>query len=290
MKWLLMACVLPLGLGCATNLSSLQTAKTLQPGQIRITGGMGYFVPVGQLANGAVAGVKLGAEAITAKMQNQDYVLTADDKESLGAAAIALTMIPPSSVYEINARVGVFNNFDLGFRYSINSMRGDAKFRLYHSGDAEGWDETRGRSYDVAIGAGVSKYILGTPVSVVGGVKLDNFNRWDLEIPVYFSADWNSHIGVYFVPKVLLSRTTLTQTFPARPCSCGGTTPESTSEASVNMMFYGATLGLRFGGWRVTGLLEATVGNTEAYPVIAGKKRSIGGATIQPNIGLAVSF
>ena len=293
MKWLL-ACLMPLGLGCATNLSSLQTAKTLNPGQIRITGGYGVYLPVGQLLNGAAAGVTVGAEAVQAKMQNHDYVLTVDDKESLGNAAIALAMIPPSSTYEINARVGVFHNFDVGFRYSINSMRGDAKLRLFHSGDAEGWDEPRGRSYDIAIGAGVSKYLIGNPINgQLSGVRIDDFNRWDLEIPVYFNADWNSHIGVYFVPKLLLSRTTMTTTFAARPCGCGDGTiaePETRSAASVNMMFYGATMGLRFGGWRVQGLLEVTVGNTEATPMLFGKKRTLGGATIQPAVGLGVSF
>ena len=89
-----------------------------------------------------------------------------------------------------------------------------------------------------------------------------------------------------------ISRTTLTQTFTPRACSCaeGGMTAPEVSEGVVNMMFYGATMGLRFGGWRVQGLLEMTVGNTEATPVIFGKKRSLGGATIQPNIGLGVSF
>lgn len=291
MKWLL-ACLMPLAVGCATNLSSLQTAKTLNPGQIRLTGGMGYYVPVGQLVNGAAAGIQIGAEAIKEKMTtNKDYVLTVDDKEQLGNASIALAMLPPSSTYELNARVGVFHNFDVGFRYSINALRGDAKFRVYHSGDAEGWDEPRGRSYDIAIGAAVSKYIMNGPINGIG-VRLDNFNRWDLEIPVYFSADWNSHIGVYFVPKLLLSRTTLTQTFSGHSCGCQEMTTSApeTSDALVNMMFYGATLGLRFGGWRVTGLLEMTVGNTEAYGVLLGKKRSMGGATIQPNVGLAVSF
>ena len=55
-------------------------------------------------------------------------------------------------------------------------------------------------------------------------------------------------------------------------------------------MFYGATMGLRFGGWRVQALLELTVGNTEAVASIGTKKKQLGGATIQPAVGLGVSF
>ena len=281
----IIVCLLPCFAGCATNLSSLQTAKTLNPGQVRITGGFGVHIPAGQLVNSAAEGIRLGAKAaMTNATENRPYQLTADDKEAIGTAAIAMAMFPPSSVWEINGRVGLIRNLDFGFRYSINSMRADLKLRVHHSGDAEDWDEKRGRSYDVAIGLGVSKYMLGQPIEgAFGGVRLDEFNRWDLEVPVYFNADWNSHIGVYFVPKFLYSRTTMRQTFLAKPCDCAtGTEPEVTTQAKVDMMFYGATMGLRFGGWRVSGLLEVTVGNTEASPVLFGKKRTLGGATIQP--------
>lgn len=288
----ILVCLLPFFAGCATNLSSLQTAKTLNPGQVRITGGFGVHIPAGQLMNSAAEGIKLGAKTAMANVDNRPYVLTADDKESIGTAAIALAMFPPSSLWEINGRVGIIRNLDVGFRYSINSLRGDVKLRVHHSGDAEGWDEKRGRSYDVAIAVGLSKYMLGNQIEgAFGGVRLDDFNRWDLEVPVYFNADWNSHIGLYFVPKFLYSRTTMRQTFLAQPCECAeGTQPEVVTQAKVDMMFYGATLGIRFGGWRVSGLLEVTVGNTEASPVLFGKKRTLGGATIQPNIGLAVTF
>ncbi len=289
----ILVCLLPFYAGCATNLSSLQTAKTLNPGQIRITGGFGVHIPAGQLAHSAAEGIKLGTKTVVANANERAYVLTADDKETLGTAAIALAMFPPSSLWEINARVGVIRNFDVGFRYSINSMRADAKLRVHHSGDAETWDEPRGRSYDVAIGVGLSKYMLGNQIEgQFGGVRLDDFNRWDLEVPVYFNADWNSHIGVYFVPKFLYSRTTMRQTFLSKPCECseGTSEPETSTPARVDMMFYGATMGLRFGGWRVSGMIELTVGNTEATPVLFGKKRSLGGATIQPNVGLAVTF
>ena len=289
----ILLCLLPIFTGCATNLSSLQTAKTLNPGQVRITGGFGVHIPAGQLVNSAAEGIKLGTKAaMTNANGGQPYVLTADDKEAIGTAAIAMAMFPPSSVWEINGRVGLIRNLDIGFRYSLNSLRADAKLRVHHSGDSEEWDEPRGRSYDVAIGVGVSKYMLpGQIDGAFGGVRLDEFNRWDVEVPVYFNADWNSHIGVYFVPKFLYSRTTMRQTFLAKPCDCSeGTQPETSTQAKVDMMFYGATMGLRFGGWRVSGLLEVTVGNTEASPVLFGKKRTLGGATIQPNIGLAVTF
>ena len=55
-------CLLPLFTGCATNLSSLQTAKTLNPGQIRLTGGFGVHIPAGQVLRSASEGIKLSAK------------------------------------------------------------------------------------------------------------------------------------------------------------------------------------------------------------------------------------
>lgn len=292
MKALVPVVLMVVSAGCATNLSSLQTGKTLNPGQVRITGGYGGYIPVGQIVNNAANGIKLATKMADSNIRTGAYVLTPDDKETAAIGGIAMSMFPPSSIYEINGRVGIFRNFDAGFRFSGNSVRGDIKVRLHHAGDAEGWDEPRGRSYDVAIGLGVSKYMLNNPIEgPYGGFRLDEFNRWDFEVPVYFNADWNSHIGVYFVPKFLYSRTTLRQTLLSRPCECAeGSTGEVSAPGNIDMMFYGATLGLRFGGWRVTGMLELTVGNTESTPMLFGKKRNLGGATVQPNIGLAVSF
>jgi hypothetical protein len=139
----------------------------------------------------------------------------------------------------------------------------------------------------------VTKYLYGPSLDLLGMVKLDDFDRWDFELPLYFSADANSHIGVYFIPRVLFSRTTFKTTITEQPCGCpGGTnTPRvSVAQGRVDMMFYGATLGLRFGGWRVAALVELTVGNTEANPVIFGKRRALGGATVYPAGGLAITF
>ena len=50
--------------GCSTNLSSLQTARTLYAGQVRSHFGAGVYVPAGQIANAASAN---GTRACTAK-------------------------------------------------------------------------------------------------------------------------------------------------------------------------------------------------------------------------------
>ena len=92
----ILVCLLPFFAGCATNLSSLSTAKTLNPGQVRITGGFGVHIPAGQLIKGASEGVKLGAKTAMANADSRPYVLTAEDKEAVGtlerAAANALAL------------------------------------------------------------------------------------------------------------------------------------------------------------------------------------------------------
>lgn len=46
--------------GCASTLSTQQTARTLAPGQVQVTGGAGFFIPVGSLVRVVDAGIEQG--------------------------------------------------------------------------------------------------------------------------------------------------------------------------------------------------------------------------------------
>ncbi len=277
--------------GCATNLSTLQTARTLQPGQIRVGAAVGVYIPAGQAANALGHGVTQARKGIEAAQNRENYTVSEADQEAMLTTALALAVLPPSTSWEINGRYGVAENFDVGLRYGLNALRADAKYRLVHLGDRDGEGQGGRKSFDFAVGLGISRYFFSNPVTeVLEKVKLGNFDRWDVEVPLYISADFNPYFGIYFSPKYVYSRTTVELRLLeiAEACNCVEEKIQIPSE--VNMHFVGATAGIRAGLPKLSVYAELTGGNTFVNPRIMGKERNLGGVTLYPSIGLAGTF
>lgn len=280
-----------MGSGCATNLSALQTAKTLRPGQIRVGVGAGVYIPAGQVVNAIGEGVKQAKNGVEAAQRKENFNVSREDQEQLITTAVALALLPPSTGWEVSARYGVIKNFDVGLRYSVNSLRADAKLRLLHLGGPEGEGEGGRRSFDVAIGLAGSKYFFSNPVlEVLEKVKLASFSRYDVEVPIFVSADFNPYFGVYVSPKYVFSHTSMDIKILEFVEECGCTEEKIQVPTNVNMHFVGATAGLRAGLPRLSVFVEMTAGNTFVNPTVMGKERNLGGVTLYPSIGLAGTF
>ncbi len=277
--------------GCATNLSAMQTGKTLQPGQIRVGAAVGVYVPAGQAVNALGHGVNQAKKGVEAAQNKENFTVSEADQEAMLTTALALAVLPPSTSWEINGRYGVAKDFDVGLRYGMNALRVDAKYRVFHGGDRDGEGQGGRKSFDFAVGLGVSRYFFSNPVTeVLEKVKLGNFDRWDVEVPLYVSADFSPYFGIYFSPKYVYSRTTVELRLleVVEACSCLEEKLQLPSE--VNMHFVGATGGIRAGLPKLSVYAELTGGNTFVNPQIMGKPRNLGGVTLYPSIGLAGTF
>lgn len=258
--------------GCATNLSTMQTAKTLRPGQFRLAGGGGVYVPAGQAVTAIGTGVAIAKDGFHVNEERKDQLVT---------SAIALVAMPPTTAWEVSGRYGVVQNLDVGLRWSMNTLRADAKYRLIHLGDREEEGAGHGRSFDVAVGLAGSKVFFANPVmGFLEKVKLADFSRWDVEVPVYVSADVNPYFGVYVAPKWVYSHTDFGLLFDESELLPG----------AVDTHFLGSTVGVRAGVPKLSVYLEVTGGKTFAKPTVLGRPRDLGGVTLYPAIGLAGSF
>lgn len=287
--------------GCSTNLSALQTARTLYPGQVRSHFGAGVYVPAGQLGKAVGAGADAARQGIEAAIAQEAFVLDEKTKQQLFTSGIALAVMPPSTIYETGVRVGLVDNLDVGLRYSVNSLRLDVKWRPFHWGDPDTRASPAARSRDLAIGFGVSKYIFHSPlVEALDYVKLGDFDRWDFEFPLYASVDFNPYFGLYFSPKYIFSHTTLDEELVAiselantaidGQCCGEVVTLDTRIPSRVDMHFWGATAGLKAGHPKVYGFLELTVGYARAETFLLGEKRDLGGLMLQPNLGVAFAW
>ncbi|NPC85241.1 hypothetical protein HPC49_44480, partial [Pyxidicoccus fallax] len=289
---LFLALGLALGPGCATTLSTQQTARPLAPGQVQVSGGLGVFLPLGNLVRVVDTGIDQGEEARDAIEEDRPYALGEEAQQRLLTAGVALMVAPPGVNPELMVRVGVVDRVDVGLRYSGISLRADAKVLLFHGGDADetGWVEVGQRSYDVALGLGAARHFFSSPVlDVLEVVELGDFSRYDVEVPLYVSADFGDVFKVYGAPKYVFSRTRLDERLvdysrQGKPVSGF----DASLPATVNSHFVGSTVGVALGYRYVHVFAELTGGYIFCNPTLFGIERELGSVTVFPSLGLAI--
>jgi len=283
--------LLALASGCASTLSTMQTAVPLERGQLQVSGGLGAYVPLGTILDVAQVG-KAEAERIAdAVAGGQDYALTQEDQRRLLAAGISLAVAAPGVNYELMARTGVARNLDVGVRYSSTALRADAKYRFLHRGDdSPELHAVERTSKDLAIGLAISRQLFsGTLVDALSFVQLDDFSRWDLEVPLYASIDVGDVFKLYAAPKYVYGRTSVDQRLVEAEDQAGrfvnlpGAVP-----SRVDSHFWGSTFGVAVGYRYVHLFAELTGGYTSAKAQVLGEERNLGGVTLYPAIGLAL--
>lgn len=290
---LLVSCIGVLSTGCASTLSTMQTAVPVERGHVQVNGAYGIYLPLGPAADAVAQGVKQAQKAVVAAKENKNYELSEEDAQSILTAGIGLASMPPGAAYEIMVRTGLFEDLDLGVRYSTSgSLKADAKYRFFHHGPEEGEGGVMSPSFDMAIGFGGAKYFFSSPViEVLEFVQLGDFSRWDVEVPAYFSIEWGQILKFWVAPKYVYSRT-----------SFDGELVDLSHEASrwshlelglpdvVNTHFFGSSIGFAAGYKYVHLMLELTAGYTYCRPTVFGQVRNIGGLTLYPAIGLQVKI
>ncbi len=279
--------VLALTTGCASTLSTMQTARPLTPGQLQVSYGVGAFVPAGQLFTVVDTSIEEGKRAREAHERGEPYALSEESQERMFTAGVALAVAPPGANNELMVRAGVVEDLELGLRYSGISLRLDGKYRILHGGDPDLGTAVEGTSYDLALGVGVARHIFRSNkiLDLLEVVQVNDFSRFDVEVPLYMSVDWKDIFKLYAAPKYIYSHTTLDQRLVDYAAQGG----ESTSlPATVSSHFVGSTLGVAVGYKYVHVYGELTGGYTALRPRFLGKEHDLGGVTLYPAIGIAV--
>jgi hypothetical protein len=290
---LLSLLVLLAATGCASTLSSMQTAKPLALGQFQVSAGMGVFVPAGQLVTAIDQGITQGVAIKKIIDSGEPYHLLEEDAQKLLTVGTALAVAPPGASSELMVRAGLLeaNTLDVGLRLSTSSARLDAKVRLLHGGDPEDSPlrDIQRKSYDLALGVGVSRHHFRGPViEALQVVEIDDFERWDLEVPLYVSMDLGDIFKLYAAPKYIYSRTSLDQKLvDYAQLGKDVTGFDIALPAEVDSHFYGASAGFALGYKFVHLYAELTAGYTHCRPVLFGQARDLGGVTLYPSLGIA---
>lgn len=299
--------------GCASNLATLADPEITPRGRVHVGVAAGAYIPSRPIINAIDVGVKVVDRAKDmAQSGGEVKPLSDDEKRSLINASLAFALQPPSAGWELQARTGVFDNVDVGFRYSVSQVRGDVRYRFFHS---EKWEngapppplpedasfgqrmkeafrmDERARSYDATVQLGVSYYLFSNPlVEVLDAVKLGDFSRWDFDLAITWGVDVRRMFKFYAGPKFIYTRFSLDEQLYdlANTATAFASEPAVTTSVSHNMFFGGAVVGLATGYKYVWLYTELTAGYTYARPTVLGEVRDLGGATFYPTIGIAV--
>lgn len=279
--------------GCATTLSSLQTARPVERGRVQAHMGFGVYAPVGQVIDAIALGAEEQQKLRDAAAAGEPYEIDGPTASRLTSAAIALGAFPPAASYELAIRTGILErDWDVGFRYSVNAVRLDTKYRLVHLESPGGRQPTQGDRFDLAVGLGAGRYLFSGPLfDALEFLKIDDFSRTDLEVPVYVSYEFGEIFKAYAVPKYVFARTS----FDARLANFSQevsveTGLDLTLPDRVDAHFFGSTLGLALGYRYVHLYLELTGGYTHCAPTLFGEARQLGGVTLYPALGLVANF
>ncbi len=286
-----------LGTGCASTLSTFQTATPAKRGQVQVTGGAGIYLPLGPVGTVVKQGIAQGRALNESRKSGEPFELSPEDQQELLTAGLALAIMAPwpnGINYEMGVRTGVLReDMDVGFRYAMNSVRLDTKYRYFSYVHNEHLPEHKRMNIDLAANVGVSKYLFANPAfEVLEYIKLDDFSRWDVEaVPLIYTVDFGDIFKLYGGAKYVYSHTSMdTRLVNYSQHATHLVGADVGLPREVTSHFFGATAGISAGYKYAHLMLELTGGYTHCKPFLFGQHRQLGGATFYPGLGLRLQF
>ncbi len=178
-----------LSIGCAPALSTFQPAHVAPAGHFQAGGGFEIGVPVGTLDDLIDAGKRLADRA------NGGEALTDNEKWRLFDIGINVALNPPSFGPHVGLAYTIVDRLEVNLRYAGQVFRGGGRYQLV--------DHTTG-PFDLVIGVGVSHDSYGFSVPDVDIVRVDEFSRWRVDVPLLAGTprDW---VQVWAGPKFMIS-------------------------------------------------------------------------------------
>ncbi len=263
--------------GCASSTTSLQNARALDPGEVQVTMAMSLPIPTAAIGAAYDEAKSVGKELGSAAASGEDISL--EQQRQITTGGLLFALFQPGFIGEINGRVGIRENLDLGLRYSSQQVKGDVKYQLLEQEEL-GFDGAISLGYGHHLDIGPS--IAASTFSFLEYISLGDYSRTDLDLTAIASKDWGESLSVYGSLRYIVSFIELDSTLEKVESVSG----VQKSDLSNRMHQYGATVGTMVGYKYLFLHLELTILNTHYMPTILGEQRDLGGLVIGPTLGL----
>jgi hypothetical protein len=239
LRWI--GLVLVLTSGCATSLSSFQPAHVAPKGHVSAEAGADVSIPTGTIVSTIDTSKTLARAA-------QTRMLSEDEKLQVFRGGLNLAISPPFFVQHIGANYVFAHGWEAGLRYAAGGWRLGVRRQVLDQ-------ETSG--YDLTIGAGLQRFSFGFPIdNVIDIIKLDDFTRWNLDVPVAFGRR-SDFLRWWAGPRMVLSTYSTQLTIEAP--QTGGAVGQDVAEAAGRGMYLGAQGGAAVGYRWLFVAMEMTV-------------------------------
>ncbi len=299
--------------GCATNLSTLQTADTVSAPGVRVGAGAGLYIPGGGVMREMDPRVCVsslrdnGEDGINACLSDE-YIelleaiqageappLDPDDPEDaekirqMFRNAVGLALFPPAPMAEVSIRAGLAPNLDAGFRLTPLSARGDVKWRFV------GGEEDS--VFSLAVLGGAEYYVydwlfvdvqefLRDEYELFQHIVLNDPLRIDTEIAVIGSGEFLTILHPYGALKYRAGGFRIPLELHIEHPDYEPIVVTDTIDGFVH--FFGGTVGMGL-GWRFLRVFaEVTAMMAVSSATVLGDEIDLGGPTVYPALGLAI--
>jgi hypothetical protein len=261
------AFALALAAGCTTALSTMQPADTLPRGGVHVGAGVTVDLPVTQ----AIRALDEAEDLADAYAADPDYQPTEAEQRDAFEAGLGLALAAPGPTIDLMARYGVIEHLDVGLRYTTSGVHLDGKLQFLERGPWAG-----------SISVGVARGLFQGPVfDVLEYLQIDDFSRWDLEVPLILGRSLGPLGKVWFGPKLVVSRVELDAALA---------NVDSTLALEETLRYVGGFGGLALGYRDILVFAELSVMHLTASAVVLGDQVDLGGLIVVPSGGVMARF
>ncbi|MDH5493987.1 MAG: hypothetical protein OEY14_18700, partial [Myxococcales bacterium] len=161
--------------GCVTSATTLQPARTLAPGDVRLVAGMG--LPVSTRFFGEAADlIELSTDGLADAAATGRDVTVEEQREAIESVT-AILLLQPSPVFELSGRLGLIEHLDIGLRWAGPVFELGAKYQFV---DSPRFDLAGSLAYGYHTGIGAS--LLSSAFGLFESLKLVEYSRHDLNL------------------------------------------------------------------------------------------------------------
>ncbi len=274
-----LACAAWVGSGCVTSVSTLQRAQALDPGEVQVTVGM--VASVNTSAVGAALDLADSATARLREAEAQGQPITPEVEQQATEAGLALLLFQPGVGLEFIGRVGVYEDIDVGLRYTGQLVKADAKWQLWEEG-SQAAALNLGYAYHLDVGSTA----LGPALDLLDYFDVGTLSRHDLDLGALWGREWGEWLAVYAGGRYIASFIALDPTL--QDVLTEADLPPTDASGVIHHL--GATAGLFVGYKYIFVNLELNIMQIIYNPRILGVSRDLGGTLISPVLGLTLTF
>lgn len=179
--------------GCAPALSTMHPATVAPHRNVDAGAAFGVSVPIAGVSS------TVGTARDNVERTRDGEPLSDADRDDIIRTSLGLTLNPPSFGSQYRVAYGIVDGAEVELRYALSAFRLGARWQMMKP-------ESRERPLAGSVGIGVSRYVfsLGVPGYLAPIVDVDDFTRYDVDVPVLFGVSHDIY-HVWGGPKLVAS-------------------------------------------------------------------------------------